>query len=73
MTQLLLRFLIGGAVVSSFALLGDIVRPKSFAGIFGGAPSVALATGASCQEPVYRAGERGDRMVADIGFVLVVA
>lgn len=25
-------------------LLGDIVRPKSFAGIFGGAPSVALAT-----------------------------
>lgn len=40
----LIRFLIGGAVVSAFALLGDIVRPKSFAGIFGAAPSVALAT-----------------------------
>lgn len=39
-----IRFLIGGAVVSSFALLGDVIRPKSFAGIFGAAPSVALAT-----------------------------
>jgi hypothetical protein len=39
-----LRFLIGGAVVSAFALLGDVVRPKSFAGIFGAAPSIALAT-----------------------------
>jgi len=42
--ELLLRFLIGGAVVSAFAALGDAVRPKSFAGIFGAAPSVALAT-----------------------------
>jgi hypothetical protein len=40
----LIRFLIGGTMVSAFALLGDIVRPKSFAGIFGAAPSVALAT-----------------------------
>lgn len=40
----LLRFLIGGAVVSLFAALGDATRPKSFAGIFGAAPSVALAT-----------------------------
>jgi len=39
-----IRFLIGGAVVSAFALLGDVVRPKSFAGIFSAAPSVALAT-----------------------------
>jgi hypothetical protein len=42
--QLLVRFLIGGTVVSLFALLGDVVRPKSFAGIFAAAPSVALAT-----------------------------
>lgn len=40
----LIRFLIGGAAVSGFALLGDMTRPKSFAGIFGAAPSVALAT-----------------------------
>jgi Protein of unknown function (DUF3147) len=38
------RFLIGGAAVSAFALLGDILRPKSLAGLFGAAPSVALAT-----------------------------
>jgi hypothetical protein len=44
MTDLLLRFFIGGIVVSLFALLGDIFRPKSFAGLFGAAPSIALAT-----------------------------
>ena len=34
----------GGAVVSAFAMLGDLLRPKSFAGLFGTAPSVALGT-----------------------------
>lgn len=44
MTELVVRFLIGGAVVSAFAMIGDIFQPKSFAGLFGAAPSVALAT-----------------------------
>jgi uncharacterized membrane protein (GlpM family) len=44
MTEYVIRFLIGGAVVSAFAMLGDVLRPKSFAGLFGAAPSVALAT-----------------------------
>lgn len=44
MTDLLLRFLFGGLIVSGFAVLGDIFRPKSFAGLFGAAPSIALAT-----------------------------
>ncbi len=44
MRDLLFRFLIGGAVVSLFAIVGDIFRPKSFAGLFGAAPSIALAT-----------------------------
>ncbi len=44
MHDLLIRFLIGGVVVSSFALLGEIFQPKSFAGLFGAAPSIALAT-----------------------------
>jgi Protein of unknown function (DUF3147) len=44
MTQILIRFLVGGAVVSVFALVGDVLKPKSFAGLFGAAPSVALAT-----------------------------
>ena len=42
--ELLARFLIGGTVVSLFSLLGDVFKPKSFAGLFGGAPSVALAS-----------------------------
>ena len=44
MTDLLWRFLIGGLAVSAFAALGDVLRPKSFVGLFGAAPSVALAT-----------------------------
>src|SRR4051812_29583879 len=44
MTEYIIRFLVGGAVVSAFAMLGDLLRPKSFAGLFGAAPSVALAT-----------------------------
>lgn len=41
---LIIRFFLGGAVVCAFAALGDLFRPKSFAGLFGAAPSVALAT-----------------------------
>jgi len=44
MHELLIRFFIGGTVVSSFALLGEVCRPKSFAGLFGAAPSIALAS-----------------------------
>jgi Protein of unknown function (DUF3147) len=44
MSEYVIRFLPGGAVVSAFAVLGDLLRPKSFAGLFGAAPSVALAT-----------------------------
>ena len=44
MSEFFIRFLIGGFVVSSFAVAGEIFRPKSFAGIFGAAPSIALAT-----------------------------
>jgi hypothetical protein len=42
--EYVLRFVAGGIVVSAFAVLGDVLRPKSFAGLFGAAPSVALAT-----------------------------
>jgi hypothetical protein len=42
--ELLLRFIIGGVVVSIFSLIGTVLLPKSFAGLFGAAPSVALAT-----------------------------
>ena len=42
--QLLYRFVIGGAVVTVLAAMGDVLKPKSFAGLFGAAPSIALAT-----------------------------
>jgi hypothetical protein len=44
MVEVLLRFLIGGAIVSAFALCGGLFRPQRFAGLFGAAPSVALAS-----------------------------
>lgn len=44
MTDLSLRFLAGGLIVIAFSVCGEILRPKRFAGLFGAAPSVALAT-----------------------------
>lgn len=44
MAEYIVRFLVGGVVVSFFAVLAEMVRPKSFAGLFSAAPSIALAT-----------------------------
>jgi len=44
MGDLPLRFLLGGAIVSAFAAVGEMFEPKTFAGLFGAAPSVAVAT-----------------------------
>ncbi len=44
MIELFVRFILGGVIVSIFAATGDLFKPKSFAGLFGAAPSVALAT-----------------------------
>jgi hypothetical protein len=41
---ILLRALIGGLFVVFFSLVGEALRPKSFAGIFTAAPSIALAS-----------------------------
>jgi hypothetical protein len=42
--QWVIRFVVGGVLISLFATLGDVLKPKGFAGLFGAAPSVALAT-----------------------------
>jgi uncharacterized membrane protein (GlpM family) len=42
--DLIIRFVVGGAMVSLFAVVGELFAPKTFSGIFGAAPSVALAT-----------------------------
>jgi hypothetical protein len=44
MLEYLIRFVAGGVAVSAFATLSDVLGPKSFAGLFGAAPSIALAT-----------------------------
>ena len=41
--ELAIRFVLGGLIVSAFAVIGDILHPKSFAGIFGAAPIVERA------------------------------
>jgi Protein of unknown function (DUF3147) len=41
---LALRGLAGGALVVVFALIGEVVTPKVFAGLFAAAPSVAVAS-----------------------------
>lgn len=69
--ETLLRFLAGGIVVSAFALLGDLFKPKSFAGLFGAAPSVALATlglAVATQGPLYAATEARSMTGGAVGF-----
>jgi hypothetical protein len=71
--ELLWRFLLGGAIVCLFALIGDVVRPKRFAGIFGGAPSVALATlalTAAKSGPLIASLEARSMILSSLGFVL---
>jgi hypothetical protein len=40
--QFIFRFIVGGRIISSFAGLGGVLKPESFAGLLGAAPSVAL-------------------------------
>ncbi|HEY6413958.1 MAG TPA: DUF3147 family protein [Edaphobacter sp.] len=71
MSELIIRFLVGGIVVSLFALLGDVLRPKSFAGLFGAAPSIALATiglTIARKGPQYAAIEARSMMLGAVGF-----
>jgi hypothetical protein len=71
MKDVLLRFVIGGLVVSSFAILGDVFKPKSFAGLFGAAPSVALATlGLTIMSkgPSYAAIEARSMIIGTVAF-----
>jgi hypothetical protein len=44
MKDLIFRIAVGGLIVSFFAALGDVLKPRSLAGLFGAAPSIALAT-----------------------------
>jgi hypothetical protein len=42
--ELVIRFVLGGVIVSMFSVAGELWKPKTFSGLFGAAPSVALAS-----------------------------
>jgi len=42
--ELVERFFLGGPIVSAFAVLGYVLRPKGFAGLFGAAPEMIFQT-----------------------------
>ena len=71
-----IRFLVGGAMVSLFALAGDILRPKGFAGLFSAAPSVALATLAltvTREGPFYASLEARSMVLGAVALVIYAA
>ncbi len=73
LTEILLRVVVGGVVVSIFAMLGDVLKPKSFAGLFGAAPSVALATlclSVSKEGKAYAAVEARSMILGALAFFL---
>ena len=39
-----IKALLGGTMVTAFAVVGHLLRPKWFAGLFAAAPSVAVAS-----------------------------
>lgn len=63
--------MIGGIIVSAFAVLAEIFRPKTFAGLFSAAPSIALATiGITIARhgKIYAATEAHSMLFGTIGF-----
>jgi len=57
--DLILRFTLGGAAVSLFSALAELFKPKTFSGILGAAPAVALISLA------LTFAQRGDSVVRD--------
>ncbi len=73
LTEILLRVIVGGAVVSVFSVLDDVLKPKSFAGLFSAAPSVALATlglTISRQGSAFAATEARSMVAGSIAFLI---
>jgi hypothetical protein len=70
--ELVLRFVLGGISVSLFALGGAAWQPKTFAGIFGAAPSVAavsLAIAFHEKGTAYVAAEARSMVLGAIAFI----
>lgn len=70
---MLWRFSAGGALVSAFALVADVIRPRRFAGLFAAALSIAIATlalTASTSGADVAAIETRSMMVSSFAFVV---
>lgn len=71
--ELLVRFLIGGGVVAAFATIAEGLKPKTFAGLFGAAPSVAIASLALSfaeKGPAYVATQMSGMMVGALALTV---
>jgi hypothetical protein len=71
--EIVFRMVVGGILVSTFALLSDALKPKRFAGLFGAAPSVTLATlalTATIKGKFYAAREAHSMIAGAVAFVL---
>ncbi|MGA9507422.1 MAG: DUF3147 family protein [Candidatus Sulfotelmatobacter sp.] len=76
MKDILFRIIVGGTVVSAFALIGELLKPKSFAGLFGAAPSVALATLALTimkEGKAYASIEARSMILGSVAFIIYAA
>ena len=64
--ELAIRFILGGLIVSLFSVAGELWKPKTFSGLFGAAPSVALASLG------LAFASHGPEMVATLGRSMVI-
>lgn len=66
------RFFLGGAIVSLFAIAGGAWKPKTLAGTFAAAPSVALVTLAAAyiaEDRAYVATEARSMLLGAVAFI----
>lgn len=71
--SLVARFILGGTSAAAFALAGDLFKPKTFAGLWSAAPSVALVSLALAYQnhvPRYVALEGRSMMLGAAGLVV---
>ena len=70
---LLFRCLVGGVIVSLFAIMGDLIKPQSLGGATAAAPAVALATlwlTVRKQGPTYTALEARSMLAGAIAYLV---
>jgi hypothetical protein len=74
--NVLIRFVLGGAIVSAFAAASELFKPKRFSGMFAAAPSVAITTLALAFAklgPAYVAREARSMVIGGIALLIYCA